>query len=138
MVREADSKLRSRDLDIYRVDDAERQEQDIPEVTEVRLDFGKVEVGKSATRHMDFKNTEHHVQFVSLKKLPSDFIVNMQNFEVMPGEKRRVLVTWWPKEVKTSRKSAVFLVDNTHEVRAKLRGSAVVAKTNEEVIKTKA
>ena len=120
--------MRFRDLDNYRVP----AEQEIP-VTKVRLDFGKVKVGGSSLRHMDFSNTEDHVQHVVLKKLPSDFVVNEQNFRVKPGESIRVLVTWWPKEAKISRKSAVFRVDNMYEVKAKLRGSAVVLKTNEEV-----
>ena len=91
-----------------------------------RLDFGKVELGKSKTLHLLLVNPAAGPQEIEFEKPPSaeeGFSSDNIFGSILPGETKRVVFTWEPRKEGSVYESVRLLTTDGHRIHVSLVGN---------------
>ena len=96
-----------------------------------RVDFGKVKVNTSRTRHLVLKNPHEYEQEVVIEKFPykKRFSIDETKHIVGPEDSLVISITWCPEENGSCREMMLFKIDGLYRLQAFLLGTADLPKT---------
>ncbi|XP_041377587.1 abnormal spindle-like microcephaly-associated protein homolog [Gigantopelta aegis] len=90
------------------------------------IDFGKVKVTTSRTRHMVLKNPHEYEQEVVIEKFPykKKFSIDETKYVVGPEDSIVISITWCPEENGKCREMVLFKIDGLYRLQAFVLGTA--------------